>query len=83
MPEVIAIYQGMIDKSLKRPISVNTENQKFVQCVSPRYLDANQKLIIAIDGLNCIDLNRNSQPCGTNLFYLPRYLPDGVYKTPV
>jgi hypothetical protein len=35
-------------------------------------LDANQKLIIAIDGLNCI--NRNSQPPGTNLFYL-------LYKT--
>ncbi|WP_341525622.1 ATP-binding protein [Nostoc sp. UHCC 0302] len=40
-------------------------------------LQPNQKLIIAIDGLNCID--RNSQPSGTNLFYLPRYLPDGVY----
>ncbi|MEH2459655.1 AAA family ATPase [Nostoc sp.] len=40
-------------------------------------LEPNQKLLIAIDGLNCID--RNSQPPGTNLFYLPRYLPDGVY----
>ncbi|MDZ8092073.1 MAG: ATP-binding protein [Nostoc sp. DedQUE05] len=40
-------------------------------------LEPDQKLIIAIDGLNCID--RNSQPPGTNLFYLPRYLPDGVY----
>ncbi|WP_375507231.1 ATP-binding protein [uncultured Nostoc sp.] len=40
-------------------------------------LEPNQKLIIAIDGLNCID--RNSQPPGTNLFYLPRYLPDKVY----
>ncbi|MBD2531988.1 ATP-binding protein [Nostoc flagelliforme FACHB-838] len=40
-------------------------------------LEPHQKLIIAIDGLNCID--RNSQPPGTNLFYLPRYLPDGVY----
>ncbi|MEH2274215.1 MAG: ATP-binding protein [Nostoc sp.] len=40
-------------------------------------LEPNQKLIIAIDGLNCID--RNSQPLGTNLFYLPRYLPDKVY----
>lgn len=37
----------------------------------------NQKLIIAIDGLNCI--NRNLQPPGTNIFYLPRYLPQGVY----
>ncbi|MFN6480328.1 ATP-binding protein [Nostoc sp. DedQUE07] len=40
-------------------------------------LEPHQKLIIAIDGLNCID--RNSQPSGTNLFYLPRYLPDKVY----
>ncbi|MEH2290179.1 ATP-binding protein [Nostoc sp.] len=40
-------------------------------------LEPDQKLIIAIDGLNCID--RNSQPSGTNLFYLPRYLPDKVY----
>ena len=40
-------------------------------------LEPDQKLIIAIDGLNCID--RNSQPPGTNLFYLPRYLPDKVY----
>ncbi|MEH1865902.1 MAG: ATP-binding protein [Nostoc sp.] len=40
-------------------------------------LESHQKLIIAIDGLNCID--RNSQPPSTNLFYLPRYLPDKVY----
>ncbi|MBH8560998.1 ATP-binding protein [Nostoc sp. CENA67] len=40
-------------------------------------LELNQKIIIAIDALNCID--HNSQPLGTNLFYLPRYLPDGVY----
>ncbi|MBD2435986.1 AAA family ATPase [Nostoc sp. FACHB-110] len=40
-------------------------------------LAPNQKLVIAIDGLNFID--RNSQSPGANLFYLPRYLPDGVY----
>ncbi|MEH1805501.1 MAG: ATP-binding protein [Nostoc sp.] len=40
-------------------------------------LEPHQKLIIAIDGLNCID--RNSQPPSTNLFYLPRYLSDKVY----
>jgi len=40
-------------------------------------LAPNQKLIIAIDGLNFIDLN--SQSPGTNLYYLPRYLPDKVY----
>ncbi|BAY62031.1 hypothetical protein NIES22_20980 [Calothrix brevissima NIES-22] len=36
-----------------------------------------QKLIITIDGLDRID--RNHQSPGTNLFYLPRYLPDKVY----
>ncbi|MTJ54189.1 ATP-binding protein [Anabaena sp. UHCC 0253] len=40
-------------------------------------LQPNQKLIIAIDSLNCSD--RNSQPPGTNIFYLPRYIPQGVY----
>jgi hypothetical protein len=37
----------------------------------------NQKLIIAIDSLNCI--NSHLQPPGTNIFYLPRYIPQGVY----
>jgi len=37
----------------------------------------NQKLIIAIDSLNCI--NSQLQPPGTNIFYLPRYVPQGVY----
>ncbi|MBD2208026.1 ATP-binding protein [Calothrix sp. FACHB-1219] len=36
-----------------------------------------QKLIITIDGLDRID--RSNQSPGTNLFYLPRYLPDKVY----
>ncbi|GAX39501.1 hypothetical protein NIES4075_04570 [Tolypothrix sp. NIES-4075] len=40
-------------------------------------LEPPQRLIIAIDALDAID--RNSQPLGTNLFYLPRYLPNGIY----
>lgn len=36
-----------------------------------------QNLIITIDAIDTIDLN--SQPPGSNLFYLPRYLPKGVY----
>ena len=40
-------------------------------------LQPNQKLIIAIDSLNCI--NSQLQPPGTNIFYLPRYIPQGVY----
>ena len=40
-------------------------------------LPASQKLIIAIDSLDAI--NPHSQPPGTNLLYLPRYLPQGIY----
>jgi ABC-type dipeptide/oligopeptide/nickel transport system ATPase component len=40
-------------------------------------LAPNQKLIIAIDALDTI--NPNNQPLGTNLLYLPRYLPQGIY----
>ncbi|OUL32458.1 ATP-binding protein [Nostoc sp. 106C] len=49
---------------------------QLIQQISDE-LEPNQKLIIAIDGLDRID--RNSQSPGTNLFYLPRYLADGVY----
>ncbi|NJN12134.1 MAG: ATP-binding protein [Richelia sp. RM2_1_2] len=40
-------------------------------------LPPKQKLIIAIDALDTI--NPNNQPLGTNLLYLPRYLPPGIY----
>ena len=40
-------------------------------------LEADRRLIIAIDALDVID--HNSQPSGSNLFYLPRYLPERVY----
>jgi AAA ATPase domain len=40
-------------------------------------LEPSQRLIITIDALDAID--PDSQPSGTNLFYLPRYLPDKVY----
>ncbi|MDJ0735471.1 MAG: ATP-binding protein [Nostocaceae cyanobacterium] len=46
--------------------------QKISENLKPK-----QPLIIAIDALDAI--NPNSQPPATNLFYLPRYLPDGVY----
>lgn len=46
--------------------------QKISDLLSP-----DERLIIAIDGLDRIDANH--QPPGTNLFYLPRYLPDKVY----
>ncbi|GAB1538580.1 hypothetical protein NUACC21_12420 [Scytonema sp. NUACC21] len=40
-------------------------------------LAPNQKLIIAVDALDAI--NPDNQPLGTNLLYLPRYLPKGIY----
>jgi hypothetical protein len=40
-------------------------------------LEPNQRLIIAIDALDAID--PNSQSANSNLFYLPRYLPQKVY----
>jgi hypothetical protein len=49
---------------------------RLLQKISDK-LPPNQKLIITIDGCDRID--RDSQPPGSNLFYLPRYLPDRVY----
>jgi hypothetical protein len=46
--------------------------QKISDLLAP-----NQKLIIAIDALNAID--STNIPPGSNLFYLPRYLPEKVY----
>ncbi|AKG20699.1 AAA family ATPase [Calothrix sp. 336/3] len=40
-------------------------------------LPPNHKLIITIDGIDAV--NPDNQPLGTNLFYLPRYLPQGIY----
>ncbi|MBA3921534.1 MAG: hypothetical protein H0X31_07475 [Nostocaceae cyanobacterium] len=40
-------------------------------------LQPNQKLIIAIDALDAVE--HNSQLPGSNIFYLPRYLPEKIY----
>ncbi|WP_318670630.1 helix-turn-helix domain-containing protein [Nostoc flagelliforme] len=32
----MAVYQSIIDQSLKRRIFVNAQDKKFVQCVSPK-----------------------------------------------
>jgi hypothetical protein len=49
---------------------------ELLQEISDR-LESNQRLIVAIDALDAIDLN--NQPTDSNLFYLPRYLPPRVY----
>ncbi len=57
-----------------------TEGSWFLSLLLQKISDdlkPTQPLIIAIDALDTI--NPNNQPPGTNLFYLPRYLPDGVY----
>ncbi|MBD1902693.1 ATP-binding protein [Trichocoleus sp. DQ-A3] len=48
----------------------------LLQKISDR-LEPNQRLIAVIDGLDAI--NPSSQPLGSNLFYLPRYLPEKIY----
>ncbi|MGF1936528.1 MAG: AAA family ATPase [Nostoc sp. ChiQUE02] len=63
-------------------ICTQIETQKFaslpsfLQQVSDK-LEPQQKFIIAIDALDAGD--RTNQTPGSNLFYLPRYLPRGVY----
>ncbi|QMS89653.1 ATP-binding protein [Nostoc edaphicum CCNP1411] len=57
-----------------------TEDSGFLslllQQISNR-LQPKQHLIITIDGCDRIDIN--NQPRGSNIFYLPRYLPEKVY----
>jgi hypothetical protein len=48
----------------------------LLQKISDR-LEPHQQLILAIDALE--ECDRHSQPPGSNLFYLPRYLPENVY----
>ncbi len=63
-------------------ISTQIETQNFtslhslLQQVSDK-LEPQQKFIIAIDALDAV--NHTDQTKGSNLFYLPRYLPRGVY----
>jgi ABC-type dipeptide/oligopeptide/nickel transport system ATPase component len=57
-----------------------TEGSCFLSLLLQQISDKlapNQKLIIAIDALDTI--NPNNQSLGTNLLYLPRYLPQGIY----
>lgn len=53
-----------------------TSLQLILQHISDQ-LEPNQRFIIAIDSLDAIDYS--NQSIGSNLFYLPRYLPKGIY----
>ncbi|MEJ6482602.1 ATP-binding protein [Nostoc punctiforme UO1] len=75
----IAQNQGIKNITANFPDST-TEDSGFLslllQQISNR-LQPKQRLIITIDGCDRIDIN--NQPRGSNIFYLPRYLPEKVY----
>ncbi|MBN4001410.1 ATP-binding protein [Nostoc sp. LPT] len=75
----IAQNQGSKNLTTNFPGST-TEDSGFLslllQQISNR-LQPKQRLIITIDGCDRIDIN--NQPRGSNIFYLPRYLPEKVY----
>ncbi|MEH2218555.1 MAG: ATP-binding protein [Nostoc sp.] len=75
----IAQHQGSKNLTANFPNST-TEDSGFLslllQQISNR-LQTKQRLIITIDGCDRIDIN--NQPRGSNIFYLPRYLPEKVY----
>ncbi|MEH2294795.1 ATP-binding protein [Nostoc sp.] len=75
----IAQNQGSKNLTINFPDS-STENSGFLslllQQISDR-LHPDERLIITIDGCDRIDIN--NQPRGSNIFYLPRYLPEKVY----
>ncbi|MEH1969782.1 ATP-binding protein [Nostoc sp.] len=56
--------------------SQETSLHSLLQQVSDK-LEPQQKFIIAIDALDAV--NHTNQTPGSNLFYLPRYLPRGIY----
>ncbi len=79
--QLIEIAQHQGSKNLTSNLTDSaTENSSFLslllQKISDR-LHPKQRLIITIDGCDRIDIN--NQPQGSNIFYLPRYLPEKVY----
>ncbi|MFS0516489.1 AAA family ATPase [Nostoc sp. UIC 10607] len=85
-PQVLYYNAQLPDKNRAEEfittISTQIETENFaslhslLQQVSDK-LEPQQKLIIAIDALDAV--NHTNQTPGSNLFYLPRYLPRGVY----
>jgi hypothetical protein len=79
--QLIEIAQHQGSKNFTpNSLDSTTENSGFLsfllQQISDR-LHPEQRLIITIDGCDRIDIN--NQPRGSNIFYLPRYLPEKVY----
>ncbi len=70
---------GIDNKNMVIPDNV-AEGSWFLSLLLQKISDkltSNQRLIIAIDGLDAVEIN--SQSLGSNLFYLPRYLPQNIY----
>ncbi|MCW5315663.1 AAA family ATPase [Nostoc sp. KVJ3] len=79
--QLIEIAQHQCSKNFTpNSLEFTTENSGFLslllQQISDR-LHPEQRLIITIDGCDRIDIN--NQPRGSNILYLPRYLPEKVY----
>ncbi|BAZ31254.1 hypothetical protein NIES4074_37260 [Cylindrospermum sp. NIES-4074] len=79
--QLIEIAQNQGSKNITADLPESTtENSGFLslllQKISDR-LHPEQRLIITIDGCDRIDIS--SQARGSNIFYLPRYLPEKVY----
>jgi hypothetical protein len=76
---VEALIREMGDTNVSLPDNA-TEGSWFFSLLLQKVSDllqSDQRLIIAIDGCDRIDLNNQSPD--SNLFYLPRYLPERVY----
>ncbi|NEU79123.1 ATP-binding protein [Nostoc sp. UIC 10630] len=75
----IAKNKGSANIIAKFP-DFTTEGSGFLSLLLQQISDKlhpDQRLIITIDGCDRIDIN--NQPRGSNIFYLPRYLPEKVY----
>ncbi len=73
------LIQKIDDQNPTLPDNV-TEGSWYLSLLLQKISDnltAEEKLIVVVDG--CDNLDRQSQPRDSNIFYLPRYLPKQVY----
>jgi hypothetical protein len=79
--QLIEISQHQGSKNITHDLTdYTTENSSFLSFLLQQISDKlhpEQRLIITIDGCDRIDIHH--QPRGSNIFYLPRYLPEKVY----
>ncbi|BAY16121.1 hypothetical protein NIES21_19440 [Anabaenopsis circularis NIES-21] len=79
--QLIEIAQNQGIKNIPTDlIESTTKDSSFLSLLLQQISDKlnfQQRLIITIDGCDRIDIN--NQPRSSNIFYLPRYLPEKVY----